>query len=874
MAKASQIDFPFYDVLLRFYQGNSGQIRNSYRALTKSFLDFNDPGDDEDQPVAYLRKPQFEALEMYVFLKEFGDNVPVHKLFEQWHQQQGGFEIDKTLAMGVGDQGSFLRDLDLTSPDAYKSVFNYMRRSAALYPNYIFALTMGTGKTILMATCIFYEFLLANKFPKDPLYCHNALVFAPDKTVLQSLKEIQTFDLGKVVPPEYVNFLTSHLNFHFLDDAGMALSTQDGSRFNIVISNAQKIIIKKKTPPSGHAAALFDQKEKPENMNSVYDEYADLYGWEPQDEESLSINARFMRLGRLPQLGIYVDEAHHALGKALAKDFDNAKPSRLRETIQRLAADLKHVAHSRVVACYNYTGTPYIGQTIMPEVVYAYGLKEAISKKYLKLVDIQGYENAQSDDFIRLVIKDFWEKEGENRREGMLPKMAFFAATIDELNNELRPTIEKTLTELGIPLDRILINVGDPKLTSNDDIREFNRLDTEASDKQFILLVNKGREGWNCRSLFGVALYRKPKSKIFVLQASMRCLRSIGEIQETGHIYLSEENIKILDDELQQNFRVTRADLEDLNAKQKTTYQVQIVLPERKVTINRVRKLFQVSKKQDAGELSFGIEDLDDQKYRMIIHERNALSANAVTKHTDASELRVQRRFSFYTLVAEITRYFNNEEVSALMIDDLLRSSADGADAILSKVNEFNDVLYDHIVPVLFNYLYAVEEYDRSDPQEISLVRPKEDGSITFTFKGDPTLTAIMVDKPYVDHKPRSFHLDHYIFDSNPEKAFFDKVLPSAEIDEIYFTGMLTRGQSDFYITYIDPESHTVRSYYPDFLVRKNDGCYVIVEVKGDHMLEDSVVKAKEEAATAMTAASERFSYLMVPGTKAGLGLQ
>ena len=58
----------------------------------------------------------------------------------------------------------------------------------------LFALTMGLGKTVLMATCIFYEFLLANKYPKDKRFCHNALVFAPDKTVLESLREIQTFN--------------------------------------------------------------------------------------------------------------------------------------------------------------------------------------------------------------------------------------------------------------------------------------------------------------------------------------------------------------------------------------------------------------------------------------------------------------------------------------------------------------------------------------------------------------------------------------------------------------------------------------------------------------------------------------------------------
>ena len=39
-----------------------------------------------------------------------------------------------------------------------------------------------SGKTILMATCIFYEFLLASKYKEDKRFCQNALVFAPDKT--------------------------------------------------------------------------------------------------------------------------------------------------------------------------------------------------------------------------------------------------------------------------------------------------------------------------------------------------------------------------------------------------------------------------------------------------------------------------------------------------------------------------------------------------------------------------------------------------------------------------------------------------------------------------------------------------------------------
>ena len=96
-----------------------------------------------------------------------------------------------------------------------------------------------------MATCIFYEFLLAKKYPKDNRFCHNVLVFAPDKTVLQSLREIITFDKTLVVPPEYAKILDANIKFHFLDDSSTTLHTIDNSNFNIVISNTQKIIVKK-----------------------------------------------------------------------------------------------------------------------------------------------------------------------------------------------------------------------------------------------------------------------------------------------------------------------------------------------------------------------------------------------------------------------------------------------------------------------------------------------------------------------------------------------------------------------------------------------------------------------------------------------------
>ena len=409
-----------------------------------------------------------------------------------------------------------------------------------------------------MATCILYEFLLANKFPEDPKYCHNALVFAPDRTVLQSLKEIQTFGMEHVAPPEYLSFLSTHIRFHFLEEAGTALTTLDSSRFNIIISNTQKIILKKQHKEKNASDLLFQKETPTYEAGSVYDEFSDLHSFDvPEDEDDLTTNQRFQKLTRLEQLGIFVDEAHHAFGSKLAKDMglETSKTS-LRLTIDELAASLKR-AKTHVCACYNFTGTPYVGQQILPEVVYGYGLKEAIDKGFLKTVMLHSYTNPRSSEFVKLVIENFWEEHKKQRHEGMLPKLALFAATIDELQKELRPAVESALRKLGVPTSRILVNVGDDKLTSNDDLREFINLDSHTSEKQFILLVNKGKEGWNCRSLFGVALYREPRSKIFVLQASMRCLRQIGDGQQSGHIYLSEENTQILDKELRQNFRVS-----------------------------------------------------------------------------------------------------------------------------------------------------------------------------------------------------------------------------------------------------------------------------------------------------------------------------
>ena len=145
---------------------------------------------------------------------------------------------------------------------------------------------------------------------------------------------------------------------------------------------------------------------------------------------------------------------------------------------------------------------------------------------------------------------------------------------------------------------------------------------------------------------------------------------------------------------------------------------------------------------------------------------------------------------------------------------------------------------------------------------------PKEKGMDFYQVKYKHGLLASYNSDEYKDYREKSFNVDNYCFDSKPEIEMFWTLLKDERLTKVWFTGMLTAGQTDFAINYIDPESNAVRSYYPDFLIQKKDGSYVIIEVKGDHMIDDAVVQAKKEYAQQI-ASSSKMEYVIVPGTKA-----
>ena len=464
----------------------------------------------------------------------------------------------------------------------------------------------------------------------------------------------------------------------------------------------------------------------------------------------------------------------------------------------------------------------------------------------------------------------------------MLPKLALFGSTVDELQKELRPALESALIKAGISLDTILVNVGDEKLTKPDDLREFKLLDTPESTKQFILLVGKGKEGWNCRSLFGVALFRKPDSTIFVLQATMRCLRSITNIQQTGQIFLSTENLEILQKELQENYRMS---VEELTVRKPKDKKVRRICIRKVVEVKVIEQIPEFKTTPlHPGEFTIFDNDYNPEHYRKTQGEHSLCDVQTETVRKEI-QTNAQRKFTRYSLVAELslylTQHIKNEDGSLTIrhspseIERLLERASDGVDRILSEVNRNNDVLYDYLVPKLFSLLYKVE-YTDGEPREVTkyLAKHVPDDGLSFVFDDDKYISDEA--KGYNKYNQssggngKSFNLSGYGFDSKPELDFFrTNLFENEHIKHIWFTGMLTHGQSDFLVRYIDPDLHALRSYYPDFLVEMDSGNFCIIEIKGENLIPDADTQAKAEYASRMFSGKHGMAYLFVPSHNA-----
>lgn len=520
----------------------------------------------------------------------------------------------------------------------------------------------------------------------------------------------------------------------------------------------------------------------------------------------------------------------------------------------------------------------YVADSVVQK-SYASPIKDLVRDK---MVEYSKYAIDRAEDvFFYEVIPNVWHKHIVPLWKGAKDVLFSKELKIDQIKCETehkvvenQPILSEIMTKEEVDAEkRKLLYHWIGLLSSLTKLQNAGELDvestlaqltgTEGSKKQFIILVEKGREGWNCRSLLGIALFRSPKSKVFVLQATMRCLRQLTKEQLKATIFLSKENYDTLDDELRKNYNMEISDFGKSPNTNKKVYKVRVLPPPRSIKMKRLWHEYSLIEKEYSVPIDFHLAELDESKYEAKMYEKGSLRLGLSEKETNIDSMKEQERFSEFSLTAEISRYMN---ISCLTIAKILRESVDGSDNIVAAVNRHNEILEDVIIPEIFHTLYEVKSTQKSEDVDMVLLRePKDSGYYEFSANDELVIT-----KGHNNFTPKeeakSFHADTYCFDSKPEKECFLQYISSNKVKEIYFTGMFTSNQGDLSVQYYDPESKRLRKYYPDFLALMEDGSYQLIEVKGDNKIDDEVVLAKKAAAEEMAVASG-IHYLMYAGS-------
>ena len=194
-----------------------------------------------------------------------------------------------------------------------------------------------------------------------------------------------------------------------------------------------------------------------------------------------------------------------------------------------------------------------------------YGLGDGIKDNILKDLNngIHQYNIGEQSEqgVFHDIIKVFFSSYGDvSLPDKAKAKIAFYFKTQEHLETS-RALMERAMVGMGEDVSQILVNT---QKSSVAEVDEFRRLNNPGNQKRVILLIGKGVEGWNCPSLFACALIKEQTpSSNYVLQAATRCLRQVPENAHSAKIFLDSGNAKILDRQLQDNFRT---DLDRLSA--------------------------------------------------------------------------------------------------------------------------------------------------------------------------------------------------------------------------------------------------------------------------------------------------------------------
>lgn len=425
------------------------------------------------------------------------------------------------------------------------------------YPDYLFSIPMGAGKTYLMAALIYLNLYFAIAEPDNPVFAHNFILFVPSglkSSIVPSLRDIQNFNPLWILPDPVASQLKNLIQYEWLQESSSASKSNTVKNPNarkismqvakpnlmglVAVTNAEKVILDRVDKDFNIDASIF--KSLPEEERKEY-------------EATLQANELRDQIGLIPKLCILIDEVHHA-----------SDDQKLRKVVN------KWMEQSNFNSVLGFSGTPNMDPaakikitdelsvkcTQYANVVTFYPLIKGLGN-FLKIPVVR-YSNLDSTEIISRGLREFFDSYTNTvYSSGVSAKVAVYAPSIAVLEEEIYPTAYALCTEMGINPTEVILKYhkGNSSYKVDEDAQfEFSTLDLPTSKKRIILLVGIGREGWNCKSLTGVILsQRNACPQNMVLQISCRCLREVDNAhKETALIWLNKFNAEKLNQQLQE----------------------------------------------------------------------------------------------------------------------------------------------------------------------------------------------------------------------------------------------------------------------------------------------------------------------------------
>lgn len=540
--------------------------------------------------VGKLREPQTQAIEIYLWIKFVGKNRKLAQLIKDGTLRDQASEKDYEGYLAFDEAQTTQRFLNqffqdnnannlqkelLNDPHGRNTDWDLVLEDLLHgfpYPNYLYSLPMGAGKTYLIACFIYLDLYFSELLKDDARFARNFIVFAPhaSKTaILPSLRTIKDFNPEWILPKNVAQNLKQQITIEVLD----ALSSQRRDKLHGNNPNLEKVNRLQRVQQSGlvfitNAEKVVLEKYSDEDIHLSHSAKFGQRNLDPREQSALEkTNDLREALAKLPHLTVVLDEVHHTYGE-----------QKIRQAVGILNK------HGNINSVVGLSGTPYVTTNItlnnqkirlqqIQDIVYNYPLNRGIGR-FLKTPRVHKSEVADAV-FLRKAMDRFFADYDRSYPNGTLSKIAFYCPSIATLNNEILPVIQDWYAEhrAGKEETEIFRYYTNVKSTDpahyklqNDSLATFNNLDQPHATARVVLLVAVGKEGWDCKSLTAVVLPRKPEvksAKNFVLQTTCRCLREVeNAATETAFIYLSPENYRTLDAELQANYHLSIRDIE------------------------------------------------------------------------------------------------------------------------------------------------------------------------------------------------------------------------------------------------------------------------------------------------------------------------